>query len=125
MDFVVGFPRTPSSKNSIWVIIDRLTKSAHFLPVTNTQHFEKVYSVGMGPTVHYFIYVFNLIFYFLLLLIFCFVLFYFIIIMVVEYSILMYLIFLVSVGLWLFSGLCIVFCVCGFFNFGPLGVCEK
>jgi len=31
MDFVVGLPRTPSGKNAIWVIVDRLTKSAHFL----------------------------------------------------------------------------------------------
>ncbi|XP_041017963.1 uncharacterized protein LOC121260187 [Juglans microcarpa x Juglans regia] len=27
---------TPSGKNSIWVIIDRLIKSAHFLPISNT-----------------------------------------------------------------------------------------
>ncbi|XP_073014640.1 uncharacterized protein [Primulina eburnea] len=33
MDFVTGFPRTPKGYNSIWVIFDRLTKSAHFLPV--------------------------------------------------------------------------------------------
>ena len=31
MDFVSGFPRTARGHNSIWVIIDRLTKSAHFL----------------------------------------------------------------------------------------------
>ncbi|KAL4291663.1 hypothetical protein GQ457_14G020350 [Hibiscus cannabinus] len=33
MDFVSGLPLTPSKKNSIWVIVDRLTKSAHFIPV--------------------------------------------------------------------------------------------
>jgi hypothetical protein len=33
MDFVVGLPRTPAGHDSIWVIIDKLTKTAHFLPV--------------------------------------------------------------------------------------------
>ena len=31
MDFVIGLPRTLGGKNVIWVIVDRLTKSAHFL----------------------------------------------------------------------------------------------
>ena len=33
MDFIVGLPRTAKGYDSIWVIIDRLTKVAHFLPV--------------------------------------------------------------------------------------------
>ncbi|KAK8570645.1 hypothetical protein V6N13_103049 [Hibiscus sabdariffa] len=33
MDFVSGLPLTPSKKDFVWVIVDRLTKSAHFLPV--------------------------------------------------------------------------------------------
>jgi hypothetical protein len=33
MDFIVGLPRTAKGYDSIWVIIDRLTKIAHFLPV--------------------------------------------------------------------------------------------
>ncbi|WVZ89468.1 LOW QUALITY PROTEIN: hypothetical protein U9M48_035871 [Paspalum notatum var. saurae] len=33
MDFIVGLPRTQNGYDSIWVIIDHLTKSAHFLPV--------------------------------------------------------------------------------------------
>ena len=33
MDFVVGLPRARAGFDAIWVIVDRLTKSAHFLPV--------------------------------------------------------------------------------------------
>ncbi|RVW22176.1 Transposon Ty3-G Gag-Pol polyprotein [Vitis vinifera] len=33
MDFVIGLPRTLGGNNVIWVIVDRLTKSAHFLPM--------------------------------------------------------------------------------------------
>jgi hypothetical protein len=36
MDFIVGLPRTQRSYDSIWVIVDRLTKVAHFLPVKTT-----------------------------------------------------------------------------------------
>ena len=36
MDFIVGLPRTSKGYDSIWVIVDRLTKSAHFLPVETT-----------------------------------------------------------------------------------------
>nr|GEV39170.1 retrovirus-related Pol polyprotein from transposon 297 family [Tanacetum cinerariifolium] len=42
MDFVTGFPRTPSGYDSIWVIVDRLTKSAHFLPKKKTDNIEKL-----------------------------------------------------------------------------------
>jgi hypothetical protein len=37
MDFVVGLPKTSKGYDSIWVIVDRLTKMAHFLPV-KTDH---------------------------------------------------------------------------------------
>ncbi|GKE39810.1 putative reverse transcriptase domain-containing protein, partial [Tanacetum coccineum] len=33
MDFIIKLPRTESGHDSIWVIVDRLTKSAHFLPI--------------------------------------------------------------------------------------------
>ena len=33
MDFVIGLPRTLGGNNPIWIIVDRLTKSAHFLPM--------------------------------------------------------------------------------------------
>nr|GEZ39669.1 putative reverse transcriptase domain-containing protein [Tanacetum cinerariifolium] len=41
MDFIIGFLRTLSGHDSIWVIVDRLTKSAHFLPVKTTDSTEK------------------------------------------------------------------------------------
>jgi hypothetical protein len=36
MDFIVGLPRTRDGYDSIWVIVDRLTKVAHFIPVKMT-----------------------------------------------------------------------------------------
>jgi hypothetical protein len=36
MDFVVGLPRSPCGKDAIWVIIDRLTKVSHFIPMKQT-----------------------------------------------------------------------------------------
>nr|CAB3505086.1 unnamed protein product [Digitaria exilis] len=43
MDFIVGLPRTPQGHDSIWVIVDRLTKTAHFIPV-NTFYNAKKYA---------------------------------------------------------------------------------
>jgi hypothetical protein len=36
MDFITGLPRTSKGYDSIWVIVDRLTKVAHFIPVKVT-----------------------------------------------------------------------------------------
>jgi len=36
MDFVVGMPCTQRNHDAIWVVVDRLTKSAHFLPLKTT-----------------------------------------------------------------------------------------
>jgi hypothetical protein len=36
MDFITGLPRTLHGYNSIWVIVDRLTKSGHFLSVKSS-----------------------------------------------------------------------------------------
>ncbi|GKD45112.1 putative reverse transcriptase domain-containing protein [Tanacetum coccineum] len=42
MDFVTGLARTLSGYDSIWVIVDRLTKSTHFLPMKKTDSMEKL-----------------------------------------------------------------------------------
>ena len=42
MDFVVGLSRCQSGYDSIWVIVDRLTKSSHFLPMKNSDSVEKL-----------------------------------------------------------------------------------
>jgi hypothetical protein len=46
MDFIVGLPLTARKFNLIWVIVDRLTKSAHFIPVDtnyNVQKYAEIY----------------------------------------------------------------------------------
>ncbi|GJT23752.1 reverse transcriptase domain-containing protein [Tanacetum coccineum] len=41
MDFVTKLPRTSSGHDTIWVIVDRLTKSAHFLPMREDYKMER------------------------------------------------------------------------------------
>jgi IS30 family transposase len=46
MDFIVGLSRTQSGYDSIWLIVDRLTKVAHFTPIKTTyseQQLAKLY----------------------------------------------------------------------------------
>ncbi|GJX45770.1 reverse transcriptase domain-containing protein [Tanacetum coccineum] len=42
MDFVTKLPKTSSSHDTIWVIVDCLTKSAHFLPMKETDSMERL-----------------------------------------------------------------------------------
>ncbi|GJW81931.1 reverse transcriptase domain-containing protein [Tanacetum coccineum] len=42
MDFVTKLPKTTSGQDTIWVIVDRLTKSAYFLPMKKTDSMEKL-----------------------------------------------------------------------------------
>ncbi|GKA54906.1 putative reverse transcriptase domain-containing protein [Tanacetum coccineum] len=42
MDFVTKLPKTTSGQDMIWVIVDRLTKSAHFLPAKENDSMEKL-----------------------------------------------------------------------------------
>jgi hypothetical protein len=46
MDFIVGLPMTACKFDSIWVIVDRFTKSAHFIPINtnyDVQKYAKIY----------------------------------------------------------------------------------
>ena len=36
MDFVIGLPKTRRQHDSIWFIMDKTTKSSHFIPVKST-----------------------------------------------------------------------------------------
>ncbi|GKA12093.1 putative reverse transcriptase domain-containing protein [Tanacetum coccineum] len=42
MDFITKLPKTTNGYDTIWVIVDRLTKSAHFLPMKETDPMEKL-----------------------------------------------------------------------------------
>ena len=42
MDFVTALPRTPAGHEAVWVVVDRLTKSAHFIPIKMTYPLEKL-----------------------------------------------------------------------------------
>ncbi|GKA40503.1 putative reverse transcriptase domain-containing protein [Tanacetum coccineum] len=42
MDFVTKLPKTTNGQDTIWVIVDRLTKSVHFLPMKKTDSMEKL-----------------------------------------------------------------------------------
>ncbi|GJW21833.1 reverse transcriptase domain-containing protein [Tanacetum coccineum] len=43
IDFVTKLPRTSSGHDTIWVIVDRLTKSAHFLPMREDYRLARLY----------------------------------------------------------------------------------
>jgi hypothetical protein len=51
MDFIVGLPNTSLRHDSIWVIVDRLTKTAHFLPVHTTYNVKKYAKIYLDQIV--------------------------------------------------------------------------
>jgi hypothetical protein len=60
MDFINGLPRTPRGNDSIWVIVERLTKVTHFIPVRITYgedklvklHIDNILKLHGVPQVH-------------------------------------------------------------------------
>ncbi|GKD55029.1 putative reverse transcriptase domain-containing protein, partial [Tanacetum coccineum] len=51
MDFVTKLPKTENGYDTIWVIVDRLTKSAHFLPMKENDTMEKLMKLYMKEVV--------------------------------------------------------------------------
>jgi hypothetical protein len=51
MDFIVELPHTQARYDSIWVILDRLTKVAHFIPVKTTYSGAKLAELYMSKIV--------------------------------------------------------------------------
>jgi hypothetical protein len=51
MNFIVGLPRTQAGYDSIWVIVDHLTKVAHFIPVKTTYSGVKLVELYMSKIV--------------------------------------------------------------------------
>jgi hypothetical protein len=53
MDFIVGLPRSSCGYNSLWVIVERLTKSAHFIPVSTTYKARQYAELYISHIIHY------------------------------------------------------------------------
>ena len=51
MDFIVGLPRTFKKHDVVWVIVDRLTKSAHFLLIETRDSLDKLASLYVSEIV--------------------------------------------------------------------------
>jgi transposase InsO family protein len=52
MDFIVSFLRTQSVYDSIWVIVDRLTKIAHFISIKTTYSRPQLVEMYMSRIVY-------------------------------------------------------------------------
>ena len=51
MEFITKLPRTACGVDSIWVIMDRLTKSAHFIPIQESISVEKLAEIYVREVV--------------------------------------------------------------------------
>ncbi|GJU31541.1 putative reverse transcriptase domain-containing protein [Tanacetum coccineum] len=48
MDFITKLPKSSHGFDTIWVIVDRLTKSAHFLPIRENDPLDKLARIALG-----------------------------------------------------------------------------
>jgi hypothetical protein len=53
MDFIVGLPHTSRGYNSIWVIVDCWSKSAHFIPIFTVYRVKQYAELYMSRIVRY------------------------------------------------------------------------
>ncbi|KAK6150629.1 hypothetical protein DH2020_015561 [Rehmannia glutinosa] len=53
MDFMTDLPRTRGGHDVIWVVVDRLTKSAHFLPIRKTDSLQKLAQTYIREIISY------------------------------------------------------------------------
>lgn len=51
MDFITKLPRTVRGVDTIWVIVDRLTKSAHFLAISESSSTERLTEIYVREVV--------------------------------------------------------------------------
>ena len=42
MDFIAGLPRTPQGFDVIWIVVDILTKTVHFIPIRGDHFVDKL-----------------------------------------------------------------------------------
>jgi hypothetical protein len=52
MDFILGLPKTPTREVSIWVVVDHLMKSAHFIPIKVKDPMNKLARLYVQNVVH-------------------------------------------------------------------------
>jgi hypothetical protein len=53
MDFIVGLPRISCGYNLIWVIVDRLTKSAHLIPIATIYRVRQYVELYISHIIRY------------------------------------------------------------------------
>ena len=51
MDFVTSLPRSPKGHEAIWVIVDRMTKTTHFIPIKMTYSLDQLAQIYIDKIV--------------------------------------------------------------------------